>query len=160
MLFLDIFHLLLQTHCLRHVLRCYHLVLIVFLLSDFVKHKFAIFLWSTSTVTTKSVNSPAATVLVPYCREAAIKNKNFGLWAAEAAHVSNLLPLRGNKKEEFGLWAAEAAHVGRPWRSRMPHKNQYKISIDIRPQAFVVESRQLSKAVYLITHMIVALIGG
>jgi hypothetical protein len=27
-------------------------------------------------------------------------------------NVSNLLPLRGNKKQEFGLWAAEAAHVG------------------------------------------------
>jgi hypothetical protein len=29
-------------------------------------------------------------ILVPHCREAAIKNKNFGLWAAEAAHLSIL----------------------------------------------------------------------
>ncbi|MDR0671770.1 MAG: hypothetical protein LBF64_05595 [Oscillospiraceae bacterium] len=50
--------------------------------------------------------------LVPYCRVAAIKNKNFGLWAAWTAHVGTLLPLRGNKKQECGLWAAWAAHVG------------------------------------------------
>jgi hypothetical protein len=50
--------------------------------------------------------------LVPYCREAAIKNENFGLWAAETAHVSTLLPRSGNKKRGFGLWAAETAHVG------------------------------------------------
>jgi hypothetical protein len=39
--------------------------------------------------------------LVTYCREAAIKNKNFGLWVAGATHVGALLPRSGNKKQEF-----------------------------------------------------------
>jgi hypothetical protein len=32
--------------------------------------------------------------------------------AEEKIKISTLLPRSGNKKREFGLWAARAAHVG------------------------------------------------
>ncbi|MDR0671748.1 MAG: lipoyl domain-containing protein, partial [Oscillospiraceae bacterium] len=39
------------------------------------------------------------------------KKEEFGLWAAEAAHVGTLLPQSGNKKQESGLWAAGVTHL-------------------------------------------------